>query len=137
MGIVPGHRPPAPCPDPAGNIDVPGRAGDGGRSWIHRLRGGCAPRPFIGSPRRFQGPVHVLALARPGWILGSAPCGQSTCTTAIGTTDGGVTWNTLGTLGAPLTLEKATGVSQVRFADALNGWAFWPSLWHSTDGRVT
>jgi photosystem II stability/assembly factor-like uncharacterized protein len=73
-----------------------------------------------------------------GWILGVIPCGSSNpCTTVLGTTDGGSTWNTLGTLAAPMNLETPTGVTQMRFADALHGWAFWPSFWATTDGGVT
>jgi hypothetical protein len=73
-----------------------------------------------------------------GWMLGVAPCASSSaCTTVVGTTDGGATWNTLGALGAPLTLEDETGVTQIRFADALHGWAIWPAFWATKDGGVT
>src|SRR5436309_13709418 len=72
-----------------------------------------------------------------GWILGSSSCGSSTCTTVIGTTDGGDTWRRLGTLDAPLTLEEASGVTEIRFADGLHGWAFEPALWATSDGGKT
>jgi photosystem II stability/assembly factor-like uncharacterized protein len=72
-----------------------------------------------------------------GWMLGSARCGQATCTTVAGTTDGGRTWRRLGTLDAPLTLEQETGVTEVRFTDDLHGWAFEPALWATTDGGAT
>lgn len=73
-----------------------------------------------------------------GWILGVGPCGSSNvCTTVLGTSDGGTTWNTLGTIPAPLNLETATGVTQMRFADSLHGWAFWPAFWATSDGGAT
>src|SRR6266852_3008203 len=56
---------------------------------------------------------------------------------AFGTTAGGGAWNTLGTLRAPLSLEKASGVTEIRFADDLHGWAFEPALWATTDGGAT
>jgi photosystem II stability/assembly factor-like uncharacterized protein len=72
-----------------------------------------------------------------GWMLGVAPCGQQMCTTVLGTGDGGGTWNTLGTVRAPLTTEETTGVTAVRFADDLHGWAFDPALWATADGGVS
>src|SRR6266545_7054078 len=64
-----------------------------------------APRPSA-LPAGFRAQSISWTSPDQGWILGSASCGQTSCTTAIGTTDGGATWNTLGTLAAPLTLEK-------------------------------
>src|ERR1044071_8436552 len=72
-----------------------------------------------------------------GWMLGAVQCGTTMCAAVLGTTDGGVTWNKLGPLAAPVTLEKATGVTEVRFADDLHGWAFEPALWATSDGGAT
>jgi photosystem II stability/assembly factor-like uncharacterized protein len=76
-----------------------------------------------------------------GWMLGAAPCASSstssTCTTVIGTTDGGGTWKALGTINAPLMLETDAGVTEIRFADDLHGWAFGPALWATGDGGAT
>jgi photosystem II stability/assembly factor-like uncharacterized protein len=72
-----------------------------------------------------------------GWMLGSAPCGSATCTTVVGTTDGGGTWSLLATIHAPLMLETDAGVTEIRFADALHGWAFGPALWATNDGGTT
>jgi photosystem II stability/assembly factor-like uncharacterized protein len=88
-------------------------------------------------PTGFRAQSLSWVSPQQGWMLGSGPCGQTTCTTVVGTTDGGGTWNTLGTMSAPLTLERQRGVTQIRFADALHGWAFWPSLWATSDGGVT
>ena len=72
-----------------------------------------------------------------GWLLGSAACAAGTCTTAIRSGDGGRTWKTGGTLAAPLTNEDASGVTEVRFADSVHGWAFAPALWSTSDGGAT
>src|SRR5213595_2911457 len=69
---------------------------------------------------RFHAASATWVSAQRGWLLGSAPCGQATCTTVIGTTDGGRTWSRLGTLDAPLSVEQDTGITQVRFADDLH-----------------
>jgi hypothetical protein len=88
-------------------------------------------------PADFRAQSQSWVSSKHGWILGVGPCGQTTCTTVLGTTDGGQTWNTVGTMDAPLTTETKTGVSEIRFADDLHGWAFAPSLWATSDGGVT
>src|SRR5690242_16725626 len=40
--------------------------------------------------------------AQRGFLLGAAPCGTHTCTYALGTTDGGTTWATLGQVHSPI-----------------------------------
>jgi photosystem II stability/assembly factor-like uncharacterized protein len=101
------------------------------------LAASAANRSGSAIPTGFRAQSLSWASPKLGWMLGVGPCGQSTCTTVIGTTDGGGTWNTVGTLNAPLTLEEEAGVTQVRFADALHGWAFWPALWATSDGGMT
>jgi photosystem II stability/assembly factor-like uncharacterized protein len=96
-----------------------------------------ATRPGSVLPTGFLAQSQTWVSPKLGWILGVSPCGQSTCTTVVGTTDGGGTWKTLGTLNAPLTLEKRSGVTEVRFADSLHGWAFDPAFWATSDGGVT
>ena len=88
-------------------------------------------------PAGFHAQSLSWVSATHGWMIGSGPCGQTTCTTVVRTTDGGGTWKKLGTLSAPLTLEGATGVTEVRFADDLHGWAFEPALWATSDGGAT
>jgi photosystem II stability/assembly factor-like uncharacterized protein len=86
---------------------------------------------------RFHAESQSWVSPEDGWMLGLAPCGRVTCTTVIGTTDGARTWRTLGTLNAPLGFDQATGVTEVRFADGLHGWAFEPALWATSDGGAT
>jgi photosystem II stability/assembly factor-like uncharacterized protein len=90
----------------------------------------AVPAGFHAQSLSFVSPMH-------GWMLGSATCGTGTCTTVIGTTDGGATWHRVGTLPAPLVLEDRTGVTEVRFADDLHGWAFDPAMWATQDGGAT
>jgi hypothetical protein len=91
-----------------------------------------------GLPAGFRGTSLSWVSPTQGWMLGVGPCASSsTCTTVVGTTDGGATWSTLGGMGAPLTLEEETGVTQIRFADALHGWAIWPAFWATKDGGAT
>src|SRR5207245_3566156 len=71
--------------------------------------GSVMPPGFRAQSVSWVSPAH-------GWMLGVAPCGQTTCTTVDGTTDGGATWNKLGTLNAPLILEQGNGITEVRFA---------------------
>jgi hypothetical protein len=96
-----------------------------------------ATKSDSGIPAGFRAQSVSWVSPAHGWMLGVAPCGQTTCTTVDGTTDGGATWNKLGTLNAPLILEQDNGVTEIRFADDLHGWAFGPALWATTNGGVT
>jgi photosystem II stability/assembly factor-like uncharacterized protein len=69
-----------------------------------------------------------------GRMLGTAPCGLGSCTTVVGTADGGQRWSLLGTMAAPLAPPGERGVTKMRFADDLHGWAFGPSLFVTSDG---
>ena len=70
-----------------------------------------------------------------GAVIGQAgpPCATRYCTSLAQTPDYGSTWSGLS---APLTLgpQSVTGVSQVRFANLHDGWAFGPGLWETTNG---
>ena len=70
-----------------------------------------------------------------GWVLGPAgtpgKCGaqqdSSVCTSVAVTHDGGQTWS-----GVPA--PTTTGVSDLRFLNQTDGWAFGPQLWATDDG---
>lgn len=69
------------------------------------------------------------------WLLGSVPCpsGQSgTCLGILETTDGGRTFTAVQTPPAP-----SSSYSQLRFADARNGFAYGPSLYATHDGGTS
>src|SRR5690349_10359392 len=67
-------------------------------------------------PEGFQAQSISWANAQRGWLMGAQDCGQSSCATILRTTDGGTTWNSVGSMSAPVTNELATGVTEVRFA---------------------
>jgi photosystem II stability/assembly factor-like uncharacterized protein len=93
-------------------------------------------------PAGFQ-PVSVtFASANAGWVLGAAPCAGGGCAAVIvRTTDGGRTW-----AGIPAPVsgiassdspQGPAAVRGLRFANALDGWAFGPGLFATHDGGAT
>jgi len=88
-------------------------------------------------PDGFRAQAISFVSADRGWILGTQPCGGANCTNVLRTIDGGDTWKKIGRIHAPLTYDKLAGVTEVRFSDALHGWAFGPSLWSTVDGGAT
>lgn len=91
-------------------------------------------------PTGFQ-PVSVTFVsANAGWLLGSATCTGQPCPAIVRTTDSGRTWQGIPAPAASITPPGglgAAGVSGLRFADALDGWAFGPDLWATHDGGAT
>jgi hypothetical protein len=100
--------------------------------------GGAPPKGFV--------PMSVTAVnATTYWVLGHAPCGSGTCAAVAKTTDGGKSFTEVG---APSSAagSDAPGnsdvygpniVSDIRFGDGQNGWAFGGGLWQTTDGGLT
>jgi hypothetical protein len=70
-----------------------------------------------------------------GAVLGQGgpSCGQAPCTLVAGTRSYGRRWTEIGAppIGPP---AGSYGVSQIRFADAANGWAFGPELYATHNG---
>jgi hypothetical protein len=70
-----------------------------------------------------------------GAVIGQAgpPCATQFCTSLAGTSDYGTTWYGVS---APLAFGPSgnTGVSQLRFADLQDGWAFGPGLYETSGG---
>lgn len=64
------------------------------------------------------------------WLLGPAPCASPPCTSIVRTRDGGRSF-----VGLPA--PRTNAVTQLRFADALDGYAFDPQLWTTHDGGET
>ena len=95
-------------------------------------------------------PASVPASFRPtsvtfigtdtGWVIGQAGtpghCATQYCTSIARTDDAGKTWTGVP---APVTgpADGATGVSQVRFLNLSDGWAFGPGLFATHDGGHT
>ena len=64
------------------------------------------------------------------WLLGTAPCGSHSCTTIVRTTDGGPQFTRIS---APPT----AAVTELRFADASDGYAYGNQLWTTHNGGRT
>ena len=95
------------------------------------------------APGNFQATSVTFVGLNTGFVLGQAgtpgQCGpprKYICTSIAGTTDHGSSWHGVS---APVTGAPAgpAGVSQVRFYDATDGWAFGPQLWATHDGGQT
>jgi hypothetical protein len=91
-------------------------------------------------PRNFQ-PTSVTFISQGiGAVIGQAGtqghCATKFCTSLAGTADYGSSWYGVS---APLTGAPAgaQGVSQVRFLNLSDGWAFGPQLWVTHDGGAS
>jgi hypothetical protein len=93
-----------------------------------------APAPV---PASFQATSATFIGVHTGWVIGQAGtpghCATQYCTSVARTSDAGQTWTGVP---APLTgaPDGASGVGQIRFLDANDGWAFGPELFATTDG---
>ena len=70
------------------------------------------------------------------WMLGSARCSHPACTSIVRTSDGGQTFSAVRAPLAPLASSAtagSSGVSQLRFADPNDGFAYGPSLFVTHD----
>jgi hypothetical protein len=100
-------------------------------------------KPVTTTTQLPKGPlVEDLTWVSPthGWALVEMPnCGQTTCTQVLTTTNGGTNWTQVGTIAAPSNCTSCglLGVSHIRFANDLDGYAFGPSFFTTTDGGVT
>jgi hypothetical protein len=91
-------------------------------------------------PGNFQ-PTSVTFIGTlTGWVIGQAgtpgDCATQYCTSIARTDDGGTSWYGVPApeTGAP---SGSSGVSQIRFLNSLDGWAYGPQLWATTDGGQT
>ncbi len=79
--------------------------------------------------------------ASDGWVLGTAPCAVQPCTSIVRTTDGGASWAGIPAPPVPLASNGPTGLmpglSYLRFASPLDGFAFGSQLWATHDGGAT
>jgi hypothetical protein len=111
-----------PAPIPAGGPSaLPGPA---------LSTAGHGPSPAA----RFRPGSVTFVGSRLGAVLGvAATCGPGPCTAMAGTSDYGSTWTEIGAppAGRP---DGVAGVSQVRFFNGENGWAYGPALYVTHDG---
>jgi hypothetical protein len=112
------------------------RAGPGGTAAVSSAP---APGPAVAAPvpGNFRPSAVTFVGTETGWTIGQAGtpghCATQYCTSVARTDDAGKTWTGVP---APLTgpADGATGVSQIRFLNASDGWAFGPQLFATTDG---
>jgi hypothetical protein len=90
-------------------------------------------------PPNFQPTSVTFVGTETGWVIGQAgtpgQCATAFCTSVARTDDAGKSW---AGVHAPVTgpADGATGVSQIRFLDLRNGWAFGPGLFVTHDGGM-
>jgi photosystem II stability/assembly factor-like uncharacterized protein len=135
-------------PGPASSGAAAGNTSSPGPSAHHRasptpsaVPSSSAASPVLPpAPGNFQATSVTFVGPNTGFVLGQAgipgQCGpprKYICTSIAGTTDHGGTWH--GVV-APVTGAPAgpAGVSQVRFYNTSDGWAFGPQLWATHDG---
>jgi photosystem II stability/assembly factor-like uncharacterized protein len=97
----------------------------------------AGPAPVPGNFR----PTSVTFVGpRTGWVIGQAltpgHCATQFCTSVARTDDAGRTW-----AGRPAPMagaaDGATGLSQIRFLNLEDGWAYGPQLYATHDGSKT
>jgi hypothetical protein len=73
------------------------------------------------------GPASLTAISdQTWWLLGTAPCASPPCTSIVRTDDGGASF-----VGIPA--PRTDQVSQLRFADRSDGFAYGPQFWVTHD----
>ncbi len=89
-------------------------------------------------PADFAATSATFVSLKTGWVIGQGgvpgqKCATVYCTSMARTDDAGQSWYGVQApvTGAP---DGASGVSQIRFLDTTNGWAFGPQLWATHDG---
>jgi hypothetical protein len=93
--------------------------------------------PSAPVPPNFRPTSVTFVGAGTGWVIGQAgtpgQCATAFCTSVARTDNAGKTWSGVG---APLTgaPDGATGVSQIRFLNTEDGWAFGPGLFFTGNG---
>jgi photosystem II stability/assembly factor-like uncharacterized protein len=91
-------------------------------------------------PGNFRPSSATFIGTQTGWVIGQAGtpgnCATQYCTSVARTDDAGKTWSGVP---APVTgpADGATGVSQIRFLNGADGWAFGPQLYATHDGGHT
>jgi hypothetical protein len=89
-------------------------------------------------PPGFRPVSMTFASAGEGWVLGTAPCVRKPCTSVVRTADGGRSWIGIPAPRFPLApWPGQRGLSYLRFADQLDGFAFGSQLWVTHNGGAT
>jgi hypothetical protein len=132
----PSTSPPArsSSPAPVSSAPAPPTATAGSGTGLSATTSGAA------APARFQPTSITMISGSIGAVIGQAGtpghCGPPVaddCTSLAGTADYGSTWYGVS---APVTSapDGGAGVSQLRFLNLSDGWAYGPELWTTADG---
>jgi len=88
---------------------------------------GAVPAPPSGPVPAGFAPESFTAIGTDTWwLLGNAPCASPPCTSIVRTDNGGQSF-------AGIPAPRTTNVTQLRFADAQDGFAYDPQLWATHD----
>jgi hypothetical protein len=87
-------------------------------------------------PAGFRAASVTFVSTREAFVLGTAPCRHTPCTSIVRTRDRGVSWLGLPAPAVPLGEPDVTGpaVWGIRFATPEHGFVFGNGLWVTTDG---
>ena len=104
-----------------------------------------APHSTVSGPPGGPVPAGFVAASvtfitdQQGWVLGNAPCPAQPCTSILRTTNGGASWSGIPAPRAMLYggVDDPAAISQLRFADPLDGFADGEGLWSTHDGGAT
>jgi hypothetical protein len=92
-------------------------------------------------PPGFEPVSMTFVSASEGWVLGTASCAVQPCTAIVRTTTAGASWTGIPAPSVPVASIGQTGLSAglsyLRFANPLDGFAFGSQLWTTHDGGAT
>jgi hypothetical protein len=138
---------PVLSPNPASSVAAgqssPGTPTGTGRGHAESSSAASLPQStaLVGPvPVNFKPTSVTFVGTDTGWVIGQAGvpghCATPVCTSVARTNDAGKTWTGVPAprVGAP---DGAAGVSQVRFLNLADGWAFGPELFVTHDGGQT
>lgn len=129
--------PPSRTPTTPQHATLPPAGAHGGSTVGPTPRPGSSAGPPGGPVPRGFAPASVTFVSLGlGWAIGQAPCSNPHCTSVVRTKDYGRSW--VG-IPAPRTDggNKPRDVSNIRFADPGDGWAYGPGLWSTHDGGAS
>jgi len=116
----------SPKPTPSSQLDL--------RRGLPLSSAGSGPQP----PANFEPTSVTFVGSHTGAVLGQGgtACAKGLCTAVAGTANYGRDWSAMA---APATEAPngSSGVSQIRFLDLRDGWAFGPALFATHDGGAT
>lgn len=98
--------------------------------------------PLIPVPAAFQPVSTSFVGPNTGWVLGTVPCGGSSCAAVARTADGGATWGKVGAPGITFNGQEAIQATWIRFLNTDDGWLVAPNgsgpgpseVWFTQDG---